>query len=304
VGRGELYKTVRTVHIQLGRNGDLILLLPCWRKIYQDSGQRPIVIVAREFSGVLNGANYVEADIINRSWYQGMPEAKKLAKFKYGEFTVTQCHGLEHGCDMSQWSTFGETMWARAGFPGQYGKLPMVFDRRNPGREADLLRKYPQTKPLLLFNFSGNSSPLPCAPDLRHRVRRFERLFTCVNLASFKAKYIYDLLGLYDAAAGLITIDTSTLHLAAASPVATLAYLRGGWNSAIAKPGAVTIPYEQAHARLDDLDRFVQSLAERRNEHLSLLHKIRSQGPRDDPTQLHSPKHVEAAALGGDPDPR
>lgn len=256
----------RTVHVQLGRNGDLILLLPCWRKIFETTGEKPMVVVCREYAGVLRGASYVEADVINGHWYMAMPQAKQMAKLKYGDFVVTQCHGRDHGVDMSQAGSFGESMWQRAGFPGQYGTLPLVFDRRNPDRERLLARSAlnkagaTHRKPLLLYNFNGASSPFGAAGPVRHRLRRYERDFNLVNIGIVRATYLYDLLGLYDMAAGLVTIDTSTLHLAAASRVPMLAYKVGGWNSAVPKAGAMSLDYAEAPSRLEVIDQFVQSL--------------------------------------------
>lgn len=258
------------MHIQLGRNGDLILLLPCWRKICETTGEKPVVIVCREYAGVLRGASYVEPDVINGHWYMTMPQAKQMAELKYGQFVVTQCHGRNHGCDMSQAPTFGQSMWGRAGFPGQYGTLPLVFDRRNPTREQALLRavyngnygspKIRTNKPIVLYNFAGASSPFAPQREVRHRLRRYEKDFNLVNIGTIRATYVYDLLGLYDAAAGLVTIDTCTLHLAAASKVPMLAYRVGGWNSAVPKPGSMMVDYAEALQRLEVVDQFMQSL--------------------------------------------
>lgn len=251
-----------TVHIQLGRVGDLIILLPCWWKIFQDTGEKPIVVVVREFADTLKGASYVEADPINGHWYASVVAAAQMARLKYGQYVITQCHGVGHDTDQTKYPTFGEAMWSQAGFAGRYGEFPLVFDRRNPEREARLVAMYRKKpdRPLLLYNFSGMSSPLPCYQLILNRLRRFVREFELVNLAGIRAARIYDLLGLYDQAAGLVSIDTSTLHLAAASRVPLLAYCRGGWSSAIPKPGATIVRYNEAHLRLDAIDEFLQSL--------------------------------------------
>lgn len=237
------------------------MLLPCWRQIFLDTGQRPVVIVSREFAGVLHGVSYVQADVINGHWYTSIATIAKYATLKYGEFKITQCHGLGHSTDQNLYETFGHAMWAHAGFGHvPYGSLPLVFDRRNPEREAKLISRVRHTnKPLLLYNLHGFSSPLPAAQAVRHRLRRYEYEFEMVNLGAIRAAYIYDLLGLYDIAAGLISIDTSTAHLASASEVRTLAYVRGDWSGAIPKASAERILYKDSE-NLDLLDRFVASL--------------------------------------------
>ncbi len=249
-----------TVHLQLGRSGDLIILLPCWHQIWRDTGQKPVVIVAREFAGVFRGVSYVEPDVVNGHWYASVVPAAQMARIKYKQFVITQCHGVGHETDQAKYPTFGEAMWSKAGFGGRYGELPLVFDRRNQRREEELIRRYVNGKPTVLFNFSGLSSPLGAGQEIRHRLRRWERKFHLVNLGAIKAEYIYDLLGLYDVTAGLISIDTATVHLAAASKVKLLAYCRGGWSSAVPKAGAVRVEYGEAHLRLDVVDEFMESL--------------------------------------------
>lgn len=255
-----MFHVEQTVHIQLGRAGDLIILLPCWWKIFQQTGQKPVVVVAREFSSVLNGASYVVPDPINGHWFGGMATACRFAKLKYGKFVITQCHGVGHETDKSKYPTFGDAMWSKAGFPGMYGQFPLVFDRRNEEREAKLVAKFTNDKPMILFNLMGLSSPLPSSQEIHNRLRRYAAKFNLVHLGSIRAKFLYDLLGLYDAAAGLISIDTATLHLANASKVPLLAYCRGGWSTAIPKPGAVRVEYSEAHEKLDIVDSFIKSL--------------------------------------------
>lgn len=252
------------IFIQLGRIGDLLILLPCWKIIAERTGTNPVVVVAKDFADVLKGVSYVTPDVVLAHWYASMQQAILMAKLKYGagNFVVTQCHGLGHETDTTKYPTFGHAMRHKAGFPGPYESLPLVFDRRNPQREQKLLDRvaWGRGKPLLLYNFRGTSSPLPAGQAIRHRLRKYERDFTLVNLGQVRAERFYDLLALYDIAAGLITIDTSTLHLAAASPVPMLAYCRGGWSSAIPKAGAVSVEYKNAELRLDVVDGFVESI--------------------------------------------
>lgn len=235
------------------------MLLPCWRKIFMDTGERPVVLVSREFSGLFKGTSYIEPDVVNAHWYGGLSSVMKMAKVKYGDFTITQCHGIGHSTDHSKYATFGEAMWEKAGFPGQYGTMPTIFDRRNPEREKSLVDRWTNGKPFILYNFLGRSSPLTTYQNVQLRLRRFQKDFDLVNLGAIQAVRFYDLLGLYDLAAGLVSIDTATLHLANASKVPLLAYCRGGWSTAIPKPGATRVWYSEAE-RLEVIDQFVQSL--------------------------------------------
>lgn len=248
------------VFIQLGRFGDLIILLPCWKKLYDDFGQKPIVVVAREFADLFRGLSYVQPDIVNCHWYGGLANAIKMAQLKYGDFIVTQCHGVGYATNKADYPSFGEAMWSKADFAGQYGTLPTIFDRRNAQREQRLLEPFLKDKPILAYNFFGLSSPLPYRQEIYRRLWRYYQDFTFVDLGRIKAERIYDLLGIYDVAAGVLSMDTATLHLASASPVPLLAYCRGGWSSAIPKPGAVKIEYAEALDKLDLIDNWVSSL--------------------------------------------
>lgn len=235
-------------------------MLPCWWKIHQETGEKPIVVVSRDFASVFRGTSYIEPDIINAHWYNNLADAVQMAKLKYEKFTVTQCNGIGHVSSFKGYPTFGECMWAAAGFPGRYGEFPLVFDRRNVGREQRLIKKYTNGKPLLLWNMSGVSSPLPAMSEIHNRMRRYLKDFNFLHIGSVKSEAIYDLLGLYDIAAGLITIDTATLHLAAASKVPMLAYVRGGSPSAIPKPGSMRVEYGEAHSKLDVVDEFLRRI--------------------------------------------
>lgn len=251
------------VFIQLGRFGDELILLPCWQRIWQDTGEKPVVVVCSDFADVFRGVTYVQPDVIKGHWYASLPTATLMARLKYGEnsYVITQCHGHGWSTDQTAHETFGHAMRARAGFPGPYQSWPILFDRRNPAREAALRDRhlYGKGKPVILYNFMGLSSPFRGGQEVLQRLRKFENKFHFVNLGQVKAVRLYDLLGLYDVAQGLISIDTSTLHLAAASSVPLLAYCRGGWSSAIPKAGATAIEYKDANFKLDLIDQFLET---------------------------------------------
>jgi hypothetical protein len=118
-----------------------------------------------------------------------------------------------------------------------------------------------QGKPLLLVNFSGHSSPFAWVPEVMRAVNQFQQQFNIVDIGRLKAQRIYDLLGLFDAAAGLITIDTATLHLAAGSAVPYIAYTRADWSSSVPKGNCVLeIKYrdEEVKGRMGEVVRVLE----------------------------------------------
>jgi hypothetical protein len=181
-----------------------------------------------------------------------------------GQFTL-QCHGERHGVNLDLWPDFMTSMYSRAGFTREEMiRLPLVFDRRNPTRETDLAnRLYPpqlRKKPLLLTNFTGISSPFGFLPELHPTLQRFARDFVTVDLGNVKAYRIFDLLGLYDMASGIITIDTATLHLAHASPTPYIAFTVNSWCQSVPRGNvALHIDYNSTPRRLTDIADVIDS---------------------------------------------
>lgn len=276
--------------IQLGRFGDLILLFPAFKAVYDRTGHKPIVIVSTDYASVLEGISYVERVPVHWHWYQGIPQARNLAQEQFGGAiipqwwqvdpkdnileqqvrgaTVLQCHGHEWGVDLHRWPNFMTSMWERAGFTAEEMRtLPLVIDQRDGVRERRLIdaaMKGSGGKPMLLFNFFGHSSPFAWVPECMHVINRFRDRLHIVDMTRIKAHRIYDLLGLFDHAAGLITIDTATLHLAAGSKVPYVAYTRADWSSSVPKGNCVLeIKYrdEEVKGRMHELEQTLERWA-------------------------------------------
>lgn len=269
------------VGILLGRNGDLIQMLPAWKAIYDRTGLKPIIMVSTEYAGVLEGVSYVEPYPLALTWWEGVPLARHLADGLFGGSTimqgwhdpnelgkpsegatVLQSHGKEWGVDMSLAPDYGTSMWQRCGFTrADMLRLPLVFDRRDATRErllAQRVRKQPG-KPLLLVNLTGNSSPFACLPEVMRTLAQFARRVELVDLGKIRAHRIYDLLGLYDQSVGLITSDTSTAHLAPASRVPWVAYTVDSWSTSVPKGNVMgEFKYSQALESLDKLASIVE----------------------------------------------
>lgn len=275
--------------IQLGRYGDLILLFPAFKAIHDRTGHKPVVITCTDYANVFEGISYATPFPVHFHWWQGMTAARALAEEHFGGAiipqwwqtdpkdnmveqqnkgaTVLQCHGHEWGVNLDRWPNFMTSMWERAGFTAQeMRELPLVFDRRDGHRERMLLESVrgKADKPMLLLNFFGHSSPFAWVPEVMNVVNRFRHQFHIVDLMRVKGQRIYDLLGLFDAAAGLITIDTSTLHLAAGSTMPYVAYTRADWSSSVPKGNCVLeIKYrdEDVKGRMGELEKVLEGWA-------------------------------------------
>lgn len=265
----------------LGRSGDIILLLPAFREVYRRTGFKPVVIVSQEYANIFEGVSYVQPHPLHVSWYEGVPAARHVMQTVYGGGTVLrwwdddpsiianldiitreggmvlQSHGHNWGVDMAKAPNFMASMWYRAGFSfEEMLTLPLVFDRRNRQREAELLKRFTgeHKKPLLLYNFTGISSPFGYQPDVLNPLLGMQQHFRLVDLGKIQAHRIYDLLGLYDNAVGLITSDTATFHLAAASKVPWIGFSVDGWTGSIPKGNCVLhVKYNETPRRIREI---------------------------------------------------
>lgn len=269
--------------VQLGRAGDLIQMLPAFKAIHDRTGENPIVVVSRDYANVFDGVSYVDRWEVNLPWSQGVAQARGMAELKYpwvvalqfwndskdqfaSEVTrqarMLQCHGEKWCVDAEKWPDYGTAMWSLAGFSrDDMLTLPLVFDRRDLRREAELARRclHP-TRPNLLFNWTGISSPFPYTPEFQQVLARYWKQFNFVDLGTIRAERIYDLLGLYDRAVGLITADTATLHLAPASLIPYIAFTRRDWSGSAPKGNcALDIGYNDATNHMADFERVLKS---------------------------------------------
>ena len=257
-------------YIILGRYGDIIQCLPMFKAMVH-----PVVITSEEYGDIFEGVSYVEHIKILEDWQTGVAAAKAKAR-QYGLTpVVVQFWGDEpyywdrkysevHSAKMAKYPDYGTSMWNLCGFEReQMLSLPLVFDRRDKEREAQLVEqvrvigKYLTVRksiPLLLVNFTGKSSPFAAMPEVHREIMKFAHKFNIVDIGALKCHRIYDLLGLYDVAAGLITIDTATLHLAPASHVPYMAFTQDGWSGSVPKGNCVKeIKYSQAIVRLGEI---------------------------------------------------
>lgn len=273
------YFLKQKVFILGGRYGDIIQCLPAFLEL-----GKPIVITSQEYASVFDGVSYVEPIVTPHHWCEGIPKMQALANDKFGGGTVIQwwgtgdiplgCrgslflqwNGKTFGIDPKRWPTYGHSMEERIGCEG----FTLVFDRRNYERESDLLHCLPSKKPLLLYNFTAVSSPFGYMDAMWPLLHRFKADFHLIDLGKIKAHRIYDLLGLYDAAVGLLTCDTATLHLAPASNVPYVAFTQNGWLGSVPRGNCLLrIPYDKTVRRLPE----VQAVLERwkRESKLQLL---------------------------------
>lgn len=268
--------------VQLGRFGDLILMLPAFKKMAERDGANPIVMVSTEYASVLDGVSYVSPWAVPMHWAKDVQKAREAAELHFEKAIVPAwwndpqaAKSREYNCHpeakdgypivringMDLFVPYGhknymDSMWKTAGVD-EAAHYPVVFDKRRQVAENLLCQQWWHIrKPVVLYNFTGTSSPFPFPSELFKVLREFRDQFHFVDLGEIKAERIYDLLGLYDNAIGLITIDTATLHLAAASRVPYIGITKEGWSGSICKGNCVlNFKYGQTIDKLDAVRR-------------------------------------------------
>lgn len=285
------------IHVLLGPSGDLIQLCPAWLELYRRTGRKPFVIVSHDYANVLNGVSYVDVFPFSGHWSRDVPKARAYALSRWcdarvlnwwnddqpvsSEFrgaTSLNCRGRTCRINTRLWSSYGHSMMERAGFPREedWLHLPLVFDRRDPQRESALLaRVWPSAlrrRPLLLYNFTGHSSPFGHLDIVWPLLQSVARDFHLVDLGKVRAERIYDLVGLYEAADGLLTSDTATLHLAPASQVPYIAFTQDGWSGSVPRGNCVLrVAYSHTPRRLQEIRAVLEGWARDRRSSHSLL---------------------------------
>ena len=221
--------------IELGRFGDIINILPVARLIAERWG-KPAFMVNREFASVLDGVSYVIPHIFEPEFGR-VKQAIDLANKTYSVVINAQVWGVDFNTER-KCPAYNLESWRIAGFEKEFHNPTLLpeFDKRDLEQEAAIFKRLTNGKPLLLLKAHGAlSAPFKSGARLEVLMRaRFEPEYQVVELGSVKTPHIYDLLGLYDRAVLLVTIDTMTLHLAAASGVPVVALVNhDAWVSSL-----------------------------------------------------------------------
>lgn len=242
-------------YIQLGRAGDILNILPL---LYADAqrGEKQALMVAKEFSGLLDGVSYVEPVVFDGRDFDiggGVLLAETLGR----PWVCTQVQGPREACEQFVWGpanmkggmtpSFQQEAYRACGRLKEWNDdLPLVFDRRNLLRESELVEKvFPvrrgKHKRIILVASEGISSPFPYKKLLWGILElAFGEKFNLVDLSQFKLDHFHDLLGLYEKAHCLVSIDTGPLHLARAVPTLPVVALTADkphlWNGSAWQP--------------------------------------------------------------------
>ncbi len=285
-GRCSLIPKLPTCYVQLGRFGDLMILLPGVYREFTRTGIKPVILTCEEFSSVLDGVSYVQPfPVTGVRWSNGVRKAMIAAEKYYDKVVVPKwwdCHGMDPPppplhepftelsfdgrriiVSQSEWDSYQYSQWKACGWTRQEMlDWPLVFDRRSAEREQFLAKAYLNPRrPNVLYNFSGISNPMALEPEVIRELLTLGNRINLVDIGRIRAERIYDLLGLYDRATCLITGDTSTMHLASASSVPMIALIADGGAGSIVKGNAILrLRYSEVRQNVSSIRNAIQKL--------------------------------------------
>lgn len=255
---------MRRAWIQLGRFGDIINVLPLLKE-EADRGRRHTLILSSPYADLIDGVSYCDVEPLGIH-YGAIEQAHDHAKKNYDDVIVSQVYGWSRTTIARETESFLMDSWRMAGKLSRWGKVPLIFDRRRPDREKTLIDRLVRTsRPLILVSCSSYSSPFRFKTDLMRTLQRFfGRDHHILDLDRVRAERFFDLLGLFDRAKCLVSVDTGHLHLAKASGVPVCAFITDTpttWHGTAPHPNHIArVAYSEYHSRKTEIMEAITSL--------------------------------------------
>lgn len=242
-----------TVWVQTGKIGDVLSLLPILHHELKTTGQKPTLMIAAEYAGMLDRVDYVEPFIFEGHW-QDLKGALLLAKQNFDRVVCPQIYGndfpIQHRHPSWQYD-----QWDRAGHLDRWDTLPLVVSR--PSNAKEISDKYIKG-PTILYADHSQSSPFFHKDEMaRLLVDYFGQSHRIIRLSEVRLANPLDLLALFDSADCLVTVESMPLHLSKASRIpviALVADMPSPWNgSAYSSRFKLHVRYRDFPTRKDEI---------------------------------------------------
>ena len=235
----------------LGKVGDVLSILPILHHEFKRNGHKPKLLISRDYASVLDGVSYVQP-VIFSGHFSDLGGAIRTIKSQGGEAIPLQVYGRDFPFQ-KRTPSFQLDQWLRGDAVQHFLDWPLVIDRRNRNRERDLIKSVTGKQPYLLFADFSESSPFAEKEALATALRTvLKDSYQLIRLSEVRAQAIHDLIGLYNQAVALVTIETAHLHLSRGSLVPVIALttdLPSRWN------GSAWHPRFSFHCRYGDYKR-------------------------------------------------
>lgn len=235
-----------TCVVQLGCYGDLLNVLPLLELLNREEPQKPSLLCLQNFADLGNLVDYAYFDVFPGTSTEQLRTAVGYAESHYKRVLVTQCwRNPKDTPELAAVCLHGycEREYMLAGYHDAFlrGEFSDInLNKRDLKAEEEF---YKQTlgplvgKRFVLVNALGISSPLSQEEsELLFQTVRDEAHshgFHVFDMRHIRAPSFGLLLGLFDRADLLVTIDTGTLHLAGAhKKVPYIALVQDRWSFA------------------------------------------------------------------------
>lgn len=225
-----------------GRYGDICHSLPAVYEYAMRTGTKPRFTAAAEFASILDGCSYLEPHAAPVPW-QKINDIVRYAQNAYpkDEIVNMACYGHDYSPGYHSWSYLRDS-WRLSQCPLPPERVPLIFDKRNPAAEKNVISNCLRSPgaPYVLISTQGKSSPFPNQNMLIADVRAAMPGHEIVDISQTRAPRVFDLIGIMEKAAALVTIDTLHLHLSSAVPnLPVFALITDGpsrWNRSCWRP--------------------------------------------------------------------
>jgi hypothetical protein len=225
----------RPCFVQLGRIGDILNIIPVlrfWSSICYN--EKIPMLVYSDYLHVLSRIGYIH----QLQWTGDLNDLKgatEYAKSMYDKHWVCQLFSNE-GLSKPILSNYNLDQWYHCGEHNNFKAYPLEFDQRNYKAEEQWFAKNRKTSnPLICYNLDGTSSPFYSKDAVLAMLNKKFGDCELWNLSDLRTGYYSDQLIALDRCDALVTIDTSTLHLAQASHCRYIAMLSNthgnGWSA-------------------------------------------------------------------------
>lgn len=235
--------------ICLGRAGDLLNALGV-ASVYRRRGYSVTILTSPPYASIVQASDFALRVVPVECVSRGLGQALYIAEQEFDTIRVCQAHGREGGKPAPRRNPlekhWDQEAFVRAGLTAFHHHAEPPPSLHPSVSEATRIFKHfkvtPST-PYIVTCFEGKSSPVPQDTRLR-LMSMFMDVRGVVNLDGFRCESVVDLLPLLEHAVGLITVDTSILHLSRWSETPTLALVNEGWLGTATRPHWIArIPY-------------------------------------------------------------
>jgi hypothetical protein len=216
--------------IKSGRAGDVLGILPCL-KYLSEIGPKPTLIVAKDYAHAARYCSYIDIDESQMPFEACIRMAAKARK-EYRtvyDFSVYG-HGLAYQRVAQHFTAEAhhraDRRLGRMYEQGHFRQLDFDLPIKTPSLIS------PEQGPTVVLCMSGNSSPLPDADGWRQYLcEGLNRAGISVcDVSHVRMDSVIDLLPTLNAAKAVCSIDTSLLHLMAASKTPYVAFRNDLWG--------------------------------------------------------------------------